>query len=335
MSDDCAIAPPATALLPRELRVSVVICSHNGASNLPSTLAALARNASSFGHFELIIVDSASTEDLLSAEASRHSVAKLEAFGVNVVMIRCQRLGLTLARVEGARAARTDIICLLDDDNEVHDHYIARGVSNFDDDRLGVLVSRISPRFAAPAPSSIVRRQHLLAISEFLGDRRIVWDPGIDWCPTIGAGMWVRRRILLEIYSDPPKAVLPDRTGSKLISEGDIEIGIWAGRLGYRRTYAPDVCLDHFIPASRLRICYFLRLINGVVRSQATLNEIYHLRKPPRRWWRWLLLPGFVLMAAGVAATRRDCLREFAFIVAAELAECLGPYDLSDLKEPA
>ncbi|HUQ72503.1 MAG TPA: glycosyltransferase, partial [Planctomycetaceae bacterium] len=292
-------------------------------------------NARTFSAFELMIVDSASSEDLLSVDDSRQSVAALEELGVAVRIERTERPGLTVARKHGVRAARSEVVCFLDDDNEIREEYLRRGVGYFEDDRLGVLVSRVSPRFAAAVPPSIVRRQYLLAINDSLGDAPIVWEPDVAWCLTLGAGLWVRKSVFLEIYSDPPKAILPDRTGRQLISGGDIEIGIWAGRLDYRRAYAPDVRLDHHIPVGRLQTRYFLRLINGVVRSQATLIRLYDLHKPPSRWWRWMRLPAFVVAAVAVAATRRDCLREFAFIVGAELAECLGPYDLPALKELA
>ncbi len=317
------------------LQVSVIICSHNGCRNLPTTLTALVRNAQAFSAFEVVIVDSASTEDILSVGDSRQSVRALIQLGVDVRMLRSEYPGLTVARIVGVNAARARVVCFLDDDNEICDEYLSRGMAYFDDERLGVLVSRVSSQFAAPAPPSIVRRQHLLAINEALGNVQILWEPEVAWCPTLGAGLWVRKAVFLEIYGHPPKAVLPDRTGGNLISGGDIEIGIWTGRLNYRRVYAPNVRLNHHIPAGRLTTRYFLRLISGVVRSQATLIEIYQLcEAPPRwwRWWRWWRLPGFILAAVVVALTRRDSFREFAFIVGAEIAECQGSYDLTRMK---
>ena len=308
-------------------RVSVVICSHNGSRNLPTTLAALARNALAFSAFELVIVDSASSEDLLSTEDSRQSVTALDQLGVAVRIVRTERPGLTIARIHGVQAARADVVCFLDDDNEIRDGFLDHGIAYFDDDRLGVLVSRITPRFDVPPPASNVRRPHLLSINDALGNDQILWEPDVAWCPTLGAGLWVRKAVFLMIYSDPPRAVLADRTGKKLVSGGDIEIGIWAGRLGYRRVYAPDVRLDHHIPVGRLQTRYFLRLIIGVIRSQATLSELYRLRETRARWWQRLRFPAFILAATAVAMTRRDWLREFAFIIAAEFAECLGPLE--------
>jgi glycosyltransferase involved in cell wall biosynthesis len=308
-------------------RVSVVICSHNGAANLSETLRALARNARTFQAFEVVLVDSTSTEDLLGAPGSREAVESLEQFGIGWLLTRAASGGLTAARVHGARTARADVVCFLDDDNEILDEYLERGLLYFDDARLGVLVSRVSPRFAVRPPPAVERRQHLLALNAALGDEKIVWEPSEAWCPTIGAGLWVRKAMLLVIYdAERPRAVLPDRTESQLTSGGDIEIGIWAGRLGYRRAYAPDARLNHHIPAGRLACPYFTRLIMGVVRSQATIIQMYQLRDVPPRWIRWLRLPGFVVAALAAAVTRRDSLREFIFILTAELAECLGRY---------
>ena len=313
--------------------VSVVICSHNGARNLPTTLQALAHHAAAFSAFEVVLVDSASTEDLLSLSESRQAVASLEQSGVTVLLTRADQPGLTAARIHGAQAARAGVVCFLDDDNEIQDGYLERGVRYFDDSRLGVLVSRVSPRFEVRPPFAVERRQHLLAINEALGDQMILWEPAVLWCPTIGAGLWVRKAAFLAIYEgDLPRAVLPDRTGNRLVSGGDIEIGIWAGRLDYHRAYAPDVRLYHHIPARRLAWPYFARLILGVVRSQATIVELYQLRPSMPRWQRWLRLPGFAAAALAASLTRRDSLRELVFILTAELAECLGPYRIEHVR---
>lgn len=325
----------ATAAAPALPRLSVVICTFNGGRNLPTTLQALARHARTFTDFEVILVDSASTEDLLQQAASREAVAELERHRVGFRVSRTEQPGLTQARIHGVRNAQSDLVCFLDDDNEIADDYLTNGLAYFSDQQLAVLVSRVSPCFAAAVPPAIVRRQHLLAINEALGERSIVWEPETAWCPTLGAGLWVRKVPFLAIYGDPPRAVLPDRTGGQLISGGDIEIGIWAGRLGYRRAYAPDARLAHHIPPGRLETRYFLKLITGVVRSQATLIDLYRLHPPSRRWWRWMRLPGFVVAAAALAATRRDPLREFLFIVGAELAECRGPFQVAQLKRPS
>jgi GT2 family glycosyltransferase len=306
-------------------RVAVVICSHNGHRHLPATLTALAHNARTFNDFDLILVDSASTTNLLTGPDISSTLETLRQRGVNVQCVRTEQPGLTTARMLGVQTARTELICFLDDDNVIRDGYLARGVSYFDAARCGLLISRVTPCYAKPPSPAILRRQHLLAINDPLGNAPITWPASEAWCPTLGAGMWVRRGLFLDIYGTPLRATLPDRTGRQLLSGGDIEIGIWAGRLGFDRTYAPDVALDHQIPAERLQTRYFLRLITGVVRSQATLVQQYQLRPTPSRWWRWLRLPAFITAAAAVAVMRPDPVREFLFIVAAEVAECRGP----------
>jgi len=84
-------------------RVSVVVCSHNGASTLGACLAGAA--ALAYPDYEVIVVDDGST-DATSSIAER----------LPVRLIRTEYKGLSEARNAGLRAATGELVAYMDDD---------------------------------------------------------------------------------------------------------------------------------------------------------------------------------------------------------------------------
>jgi GT2 family glycosyltransferase len=92
-------------------RISVVVCTHNGAKTLPFCLRGLSELE--YPDFEVIVVDDGSTD--ASAEIAK-------AFGVTV--ISTENHGLASARNLGLRFATGEIVAYLDDDASPDAHWL-------------------------------------------------------------------------------------------------------------------------------------------------------------------------------------------------------------------
>ena len=92
-------------------RVSVVVCSYNGARTIRDTLAALARVE--YPDFEVIVVNDGST-DATAAIAREHAVR----------LISTENRGLSSARNTGWRAASGEIVAYIDDDAYPDPHWL-------------------------------------------------------------------------------------------------------------------------------------------------------------------------------------------------------------------
>jgi GT2 family glycosyltransferase len=92
-------------------KVSVVVCSCNGAQTIAETLAALENLA--YPDYEIIVIDDGST-DHTSTIASKH----------NVRLIRTANNGLSVARNQGLEAATGEIIAYIDDDAYPDPHWL-------------------------------------------------------------------------------------------------------------------------------------------------------------------------------------------------------------------
>ena len=145
------------------------------------------------------------------------------------------RQGLLFARLRGLREARFEYICFLDDDNVPGPNFVENGIRAFGNQSVGMLTSRVFPKYARIPPAAMLRREHLLAINRSLGAVPIEWKATFSCAPTIGAGMWLRRSLaaLQAIPIEYPSALLTDRIGKQMLSGGDIEFGILMGLAGF------------------------------------------------------------------------------------------------------
>lgn len=310
------------------LKASVVIPTFNGAARLPLVFDALAIQTAPTGTFEVVVVDNASTDDTAQVANEHPTAERLRARGFPCRVVREPRQGLTHARIAGLTAASSELVCFLDDDNLPDPDYLKNGVELFEDLAIGLVVSSICPRWERKPPSSVLRRQHLLAVNEYMGSKPADFDQPASIAPTVGAGMWVRRSALLSaILRDPPDRLLLDRIGDSLACGGDLEFGILMGNAGYRRIYAPTLRIVHLIPARRLTVSYICRLISGVVRSELTLREKYcgqTYRAFDRAKALFRMFAAVVAMPA-IALIRSDGVREVVFIAADRWARVKGP----------
>ena len=105
--------------------VSFLVCTHNGAVRLASSLRALARQAGAVDiAWEVVLVDNASTDD-----TTRIAAAGWERAG-NVAplqLLREPRPGKNFALARAFEQARYCYACIVDDDNCLDPHYLATG----------------------------------------------------------------------------------------------------------------------------------------------------------------------------------------------------------------
>ena len=98
------------------------------------------------------------------------------------------------------------------------------------------------------------------------------------------------------------------------------------GAAGFRRLYLPELRLEHCIPAKRVQMDYFQRLVASVVRSHLTVTYRY----PPRPWrmrdrLRAIAMYGVSALAVPVLLLREVGWRETSLVLTARRAAIRGP----------
>ena len=214
--------PEQTASLPP---VSVVICCRNSASTLADTLDAVARQEYG-GWWEVVVVDNGSTDDT-AAVARRFESRVPDLRVVPVPNPGHQARALNV----GIRESKSDILVLLDSDDEVGPDYLlhmAKALERHDFVGAAMDVTRLN------APELLGRRDQLQVdgIDSFCG-----YLPAV-----VGAAMGVRREPIERIGG----------FDENLPTQHDLDISWRLAAAGVEPAFVPDATLHYrYRPSAR------------------------------------------------------------------------------------
>jgi hypothetical protein len=80
-------------------------------------------------------------------------------------------------------------------------------------------------------------------------------------------------------------SLVTDRTGSNLISGGDLAISVAARQMGWECWYDPAMQIEHVLPAGRMEKKYLVRLYEGIGRGQSATRKCYDWKaRTPLAW---------------------------------------------------
>ena len=115
--------------------VSVVVCSHNGATTLPATLASLRHQSLLAERYEVIVVDDGSHDG--TGDIARGA-------GAGVLRLSPNR-GLAGARNAGVSVSRGEIVAFTDDNCEVDRDWLVALLRDFEDPDVDSVGGRVMP----------------------------------------------------------------------------------------------------------------------------------------------------------------------------------------------
>jgi glycosyltransferase involved in cell wall biosynthesis len=257
----------------------VCICTHNGAPRLAGLLSALTRQTVAFHQWEVLILDLASTDDT-SAVARRHLLGK---FGGRGRVVRVELPGQAWARARAAREASGEIICFLEDHHRPAPDFLVAALQAFADRPwAGVLGGQILPRCATqPIPLASAMAPRAPGISA-LGETNqclAEGDSGVS-----GAGLCVRRSVLLSVASSPAPELAPrHRRGTRIINGVDLGLAVAARQQGWQCWYVPALKIHHLLettgldqPAKAFHPIAWLKRLAGFCRRQFPQDRVRH-----------------------------------------------------------
>ena len=248
--------------------ISVVISTRNpNPERFTRTLDGLARQSLDRSAWELVVVDNGSTPPL-----SHQSQPLLDLLCAIILVERLP--GLTPARLAGIRAARGDILVLVDDDNVLAPDYLATVAVRFAESiTLGAAGGPVVPAWETQPAAWTAEFHGLLALRDLgpspqvaRGGASALWP---NFAP-VGAGLAIRRthaRAYAAALSTNTHRRSLDRSKASLASGGDNDLVFTTLHAGGDVAYFPDLRLTHLIPSSRLTPDYLARLNEGIMRS--------------------------------------------------------------------
>lgn len=255
-------------------RVSVVIPNWNGREFLPVILESL--RAQTFGDFETIVVDNASTDgsvELLAREYPEVEVRRLP-----------ENRGFSAAVNVGIRAGRGEYVALLNNDLELEPAWMAEIVAALDADRgAGSAASRIRQYWARERMDSAGDRIRGVPEGRGYGEPDgPEFDTDTDVASPCAAAALYRRSMLDEIglFNEELFAYYED-----------VELGMRAQLAGYRCRYVARAVCYHMGSATSARIsrrAAYYRLRNLMQFWWTLLPASYAFRSLPALARPWL-----------------------------------------------
>jgi glucosyl-dolichyl phosphate glucuronosyltransferase len=276
-------------------KLSVCICTHNRPRYLADCLDSLQSQTAPPELFELLVVDSASAPEPAATVAHRSAAVP------NSRLLRVDQPGLSLARNAGARAARAEYICYIDDDALAAPDLVTTVLEAVSATRPSpaLIGGRVLPDWEAPLPAwwppSL---RGILSIVETEGTseyRSAALPAGLEPC---GAIFVVHVPTLLAAGGFDPES---GRAGSSLLSDEEVQLAWRLQAAGYSARYDSRLTVHHRIQSSRLTPAWLLsRLYWQGVSAVRTRRLLGHpgavWRELPRRLAVGVLFAPFALL---------------------------------------
>jgi cellulose synthase/poly-beta-1,6-N-acetylglucosamine synthase-like glycosyltransferase len=245
--------------------VTVIVCSHNGASRLPQTLSHLKLQKSLRVPWEVLLIDSASTDN-----TAKIALSCWEDSRVPLRVVQESKPGFQRARERGLKEAQYEFLAFVDDDNWLAPDWIQTANAILaSDPSIGALGSVSEPSFEVLEPEWF---------RDFHSVYAILTDSDLENSESSseylhGAGICIRRRAWTQLLQGGFHSLLTDRVGGRLSGSGDKELTLAIRLSGWSIRVDPRLRLKHFIPADRLRWAHLRRLQRGQGASQALLDS--------------------------------------------------------------
>jgi glycosyltransferase involved in cell wall biosynthesis len=283
---------------------SIIICTFNGAARIERVLIALAQLNGGSAH-EIIVVDNCSTDGVAAAASGIWD--RIGQPSVDFRVISEPTLGLSAARRAGARAATREIIVFCDDDNLLAPNYLEVAASIMADQTIGAAGGAIAPIIGCEIPPFFFTHATWYAVGAQAiasGEIETLW----------GAGLVVRRKLLVQLYDTPEFPILMGRRGSALTTGEDHEISHCVSFLGYRLWYDDRLNLKHMVSNERIDEAYIRRLIEGWNTASPVLVRYAELRRVTNETFRQRLRSILSAVARVLLFVRRRDIRFFGLM---------------------
>lgn len=260
---------------PERATVTVVLCTHNRSDRLVGSCESVLRERCDRELLELIVVDSASTDDTPSVI---ESIAR--RFPRLCRGLRVDAPGLSRARNAGIAAAKGDVVAFLDDDAWARPGWVAALVEAFEATGADAVGGPVSARLEGSLPAWFCGSMlPYLSVWERAPERR-----ELEW-PELPRGTNMAfRRSTFEEWGGFVEDL--GRRGRNLASCEEIELFVRLARGGRRIVYEPEAIVEHELPAARLSKRYMRRRFRAQGASEAVMHWRLGGWRGLREGWR-------------------------------------------------
>jgi glycosyltransferase involved in cell wall biosynthesis len=228
-------------------RISAIICTHNRDDYLGAAIDSLLQQ--DFDHYEVIVVDNASTDQTRTVVEARLPHPRLH-------YIYESALGLSVARNTGAQAAQGEILAYLDDDAEASRGWLAALMEIYEQNPkvaiAGGRVTLIWPENQTPPKWLSANMAGNLGAYDLGDELTYITQPGLT---PRGLNYSITADFLNQIGGFD---VNLGRVGKNLLSNEELYMTEKALQMGYQVAYLPKALVAHNVAPNRLAPSWFM-----------------------------------------------------------------------------
>lgn len=252
--------------------ISIIICCYNSAQTITDALQCiLAQELPPGVGAEVILVDNNCTDNTVAIAKEIWSCAADNKTALNIITEK--QPGLSAARKAGLLACRYNTIIFCDDDNRLDPNYVYTAYELLNaNERIGAAGGRVQGITDGDFPAWWPDHAPAYAVGSQGSKTGDVSKIQYLW----GAGLVVRKDLLLKVLDDNYPLLLSDRKGAALSSGGDSEICARILLAGYQLWYFDNLKLQHFIEPGRLTETYRKKLYAGHDAASLVLEKYRH-----------------------------------------------------------
>ncbi len=246
------------------MRWSIIVCTHNRASDLQRALPELDALDYASDQFEVVVVDNASDDN--TADVVHRAQAETDRLSY----AREDRVGLSHARNRGISTARGEFIAFIDDDARPERDWLKELDKVFMEPRVACAGGMVRPswRHSSGWPGWLHQRLiGFYSVIEYGEDRELHY-PNYP----VGTNIAFRRRIFDEVGGF--NAAL-GRTGDRLLSGEETDLCLRIERAGYTVRYTPLAVVHHYVHGERLNKEWLIRRSYWQGASVAAIEREY------------------------------------------------------------
>jgi glucosyl-dolichyl phosphate glucuronosyltransferase len=246
-----------------DIKVTVVICTHNRAHLLGGALQSVLRQSCPDELYEVVVVDNASTDN--TAGVVKEAMALYKSLRIRLVHEPVPGIGN--ARNAGVLSAHGEIIGFTDDDAIVDARWIEQAIACFADDEGEVTAvgGQVIPQYEAEPPGWFPRDSE----ADYRGDRKRTMKTGEF--PS-GNNMFILKSAIVAAGGFPKLGMTESAMGYG--EETALFERLRAIDEGVRFVYSPEVIIEHLIPPYKVSARYVLK--------RALMGGIYATRNAAR-----------------------------------------------------
>lgn len=237
--------------------VSVLICTYNGALNLPATIKHLSMQRVEPGvPWEIILISNASTDNTL--EVARHLRAEF-VLDVPFQILLESRPGKDRAMDKGFALAQYRFVLVCDDDNSLCENYVQKAyevmVAN---PQIGMLGGRGIPVFEGNPPAWFKEVENYYAVGpQNACTGEVTTSKGFLW----GAGAVINMQAYQILLEAGFERIITYANYPRIARGEDIELCLAIKLSGYQIWYDEALTFGHYISKEKLNWAYLVKLV--------------------------------------------------------------------------